>query len=150
MPGVMSQIDINAPGDAVWDVMNEPARYPEYAVPVDRMVDLGDGVAREGYTYTEYGGIPPFKSESTWVVTKFEPKTRQVHEGDDGKMRIHLDTRVATVGEGSRLEMRVNMTPRWYMVPLNIFLWPLMMKKRSQDAIDQTVANVKRLAETGS
>ena len=150
MPGVMSQIDISAPGDAVWDVMNEPTRYPDYAAPVDRMIDIGDGVVTQGYTYKEYGGIPPFKSESTWVVTTFEPKTRQVHEGDDGKMRIHLDVRVAPVNDGSRLEMRVNMEPRWYMVPLNIFLWPLMMKKRSQDAMDETVTNVKRLAETST
>lgn len=150
MPRITAHIDIDAPVDSVWELMNQPARYPEYAVPTDEMLDIGDGAVGEGYTYQEHGGIPPFKSDSTWVVTVYEPKTRQVHEGDDGQMRLHLDIRIDPAGTGSRLGMTIDIKPRWFMVPVNVVMWPLMMRKRTQDAMDQTVANVKRIVETAN
>ncbi len=147
MPTITTHAMIDAPLDAVWDLMNQPSRFPDFAVPTDRMLDVGDGVVKQGYTYKEYGGIPPFKSDSTWVVTEFEPKTRQVHEGDDGKMRIRLDVRIVPAGEGSRLDMTIDLKPRWYMTPVTVLMWPLMMRKRTQDAMDETAANVKRIVE---
>ena len=69
MPKITTQIDIDAPADAVWELMNQPARYPEFAVPADKMLDIGDGVVGEGYTYKEHGGIPPFKSDSACPVS---------------------------------------------------------------------------------
>ena len=42
------------------------------------------------------------------------------------------------------------MKPRWYMVPVNAILWPLMMRKRAQAAMDKTGANIKRMVEESS
>ena len=149
MPHITSSIDIAAPADAVWDLMNQPARYSEFAEPVDEMLDIGDGVVKEGYVYKEQGGIPPFKADSTWTVTSFEPMTRQVHDGDDGKMKMHLDIRIESTDLGSRLSQSIDLKPVWYLAPVNAVLWPLMMRKRGQEAMDKTVANVKRIVEAG-
>ena len=150
MPRVVSHIDIDASIDAVWDLLMQPARYSEIADPTDEMLDIGDGEVKKGYVYRERGGIPPFKSESTWQVTAFEPKSHQVHEGDDGQMRFHLDIRIAPSGAGSRLTQTLDLKPRWYMVPMSAVLWPLMMRRRAQAAMDKTVANVRRIVEVES
>ncbi len=146
---VKTSIEIAAPPEAVWDLMMQPARYSEFAEPADEMVDIGDGVVKKGYVYKERGGIPPFKSESTWTVTTFEPKTRQVHDGDDGKAKIRLDMQIAHAGSGSRLSQSIDLKPVWYLAPVMGLMWPLMMRKRAQEAMDKTSANVKRIVEAG-
>jgi len=147
MPSVVSSIDIATPPDTVWALMCDPHRYPEFADPAERMIDVPDAEFGVGYTYTEYGGIKPFLSESRWTVTAFEPKTRQVHEGDDGKMRFHLTIDLTPTDGGTRLEQTLQLRPRWYLTPVTALMWPIMMRKRGQEAMDKTVANVKRLTE---
>lgn len=150
MPRVKAQADIDAPPDAVWHLLMQPARYSEIAEPTDEMLDVGDGIVKAGYVYRERGGIPPFKSESTWTVTTFEPKSHQIHEGDDGQMKLNLDIRIEAAGSGSRLTQELELTPRWFIAPLSAVMWPLMLRKRAQEAMDKTVVNVKRIVEAES
>ena len=76
MAEVTASIDIKAPPEAIWALMCDPNRYPELAEPTDRMVSVPDDGFGVGYAYQEYGGIPPFKGESTWRVTEFDPMRR--------------------------------------------------------------------------
>ncbi len=138
---------IAATPEQIWELMGDPHRYPEFAEETDHMVDVPAGPVSEGYVYREYGGIPPFKGESEWRVTVFEPHRRQVHVGDDGKMTFHLSIEIEPAGDGSRLTMRVTVHPRWFLAPVSALLWPLMMRRRAQAAADGTVANVKRILE---
>jgi carbon monoxide dehydrogenase subunit G len=147
MPRVTASIDISAAPDAIWNLMCDPNTYPELADPTDRMIDVPDAEFGVGYVYKEYGGIAPFKGESEWEVTEYEPMTRQVHVGDDGQMTINLQIQLDEIEGGTRLTQSIDMTPRWYMLPVNAVLWPLMMRKRAQAAMDKTVANVKRMVE---
>ena len=128
--------------------MCDPHRYPELADPTDRMLEVPDEDMSVGYVYKEYGGVPPFKGESEWRVTEFEPMTRQVHVGNDGSMTLDLTIELAPASEGTRLTQTLELKPRWYLVPVNVIMWPLMMHKRAQEAIDKTVANVKRMVES--
>lgn len=148
MAEVQATTDIAAPVEVVWGLMCDPHRYPELADPTDEMLDVPDAPFGVGYTYRENGGIPPFKGESTWEVTVFEPLLRQVHVGDDGTVRMDLYIELEPTSTGTRFTQRLEMTPRWYMRPINALLWPLMMRARAQAAMDQTGRNVKRAAET--
>lgn len=147
MAEVIASTDIAAPPDVIWGLLCDPLRYPELADPTDRMLQVPDEEMGVGYVYREYGGIEPFKGESTWRVTVFEPKRRQVHVGDDGSMTMDLTIELDPTETGTRLTQRLTLTPRWYLRPLNAILWPLMMRKRAQTAMDKTVLNVKRAAE---
>ncbi len=147
MPRVVSSIDISAHPEAIWKLMCDPTTYPELADPTDRMISVPEGEFGLGYTYKEYGGIPPFKSESEWMVTDFEPMTRQVHVGDDGQMKFNLEIRLDPIEQGTRLTQTLELNPRWYLVPVSALLWPVMMRSRAQAAMDKTVANVKRMVE---
>jgi hypothetical protein len=147
---IETSIEIAAAPDAVWDLLMQPARYPEVMEPADEMLDLGDGIVKEGYVYKERGGIPPIKSVSTWTVTAFEPKIRQVHDGDDGKATIHLDWGLEPTAAGSHLVHTMDLEPVWYLAPVMAVMWPLLLRKRAQEALDGTMANIKRIAEAGS
>lgn len=143
MPRVSTSVDIPAPPHVVWTLLCDPRRFPEFVETTDRMVYMADDEFGEGYVYREYGGVPPFKSESEWKVTVFEPVHRQVHLGDDGTMGMHLEVLVDRIEAGTRVQMNVELKPRGFMAPLAAVLWPLMMRKRAQAAMDQTAQNLK-------
>lgn len=86
MTSVIASTDIAAPSNVIWELLCDPRRYPEFADPADRMLSVPNEEFGAGIVYREYGGIPPFKAESTWRVMAFEPMQRQVHVGDDGSM----------------------------------------------------------------
>lgn len=148
MGKVIASADIAAPPDVIWALMCDPHRYPELADPTDRMLSVPEEEFGVGYFYQEYGGVPPFKGESTWRVTVFEPMRRQVHVGDDGSMTLDLTIELDPTESGTRFTQRLEMKPRWYLRPLNAVLWPLLMRKRAQMTMDKTVLNVKRIAES--
>ena len=148
MAQVVASTQINTGPEAIWALMCDPHRYAEIADPTERMIEVPDREFGVGYVYKEYGGIKPFVGESEWRVTEFEPMRRQVHIGDDGSMTMNLGIELTPTDGGTRLTQSLSLTPRWYLVPVNVILWPLMMRKRAQEAMDKTVANVKRIAES--
>ncbi len=148
MARVTASIDISAPPETVWKLLEDPHRYPELADPTQRMLDVPDQPMGVGYVYKEYGGIPPFLGESEWTVTEWTPPSRTVHVGDDGSMTMNLDIEITPTGSGCRLTQQLDLHPSWYLTVPNAILWPLMMRKRAQEAMDKTVANVKRMSET--
>lgn len=149
MGRVSASIEVNAPPESVWALMSDPRRYPDFVTATQRMLEVPAGDFGVGSEYREYGGVPPFLSESAWKVTRFEPMRVQTHLGDDGRMRLSLDIELAPIEAGTRLTMALGLEPRWFMVPFNALLWPLMMRKRAQETFDETVGNAKRIVEAG-
>jgi carbon monoxide dehydrogenase subunit G len=139
---------VAAPPAVVWTLLSDPHRYPELVDQTHRMVHVPDGPMGVGYTYREYAGVGPFKSESQWTVTEFEPDHRQVHEGDDGAMGMHLVIEIDRTGTGSRLTQRIALEPRGALKVGLTVLWPLVMRRLLQRSMDRTVANVRGAAES--
>ena len=150
MPTVSSSIEIAAPEERVWDLESHPRRYPEWVVATDRMLAVPSDGLRHGAVYREHGGIAPFKSESAWRVTVFEPHRRQVHLGDDGTVELELTIEIEPIDGGSRLTHTIEARPRGILGVLMRVMWPLVIKRRLQSDNDQTVANAKHLVESGS
>ncbi len=147
MRQVVASEVIGTDSEPIWKLMSDPNRFPDFVDATERMVDVGTGQFGVGYVYKEYGGIKPFLGESEWRVTEFEPMRRQVHVGDDGKMRMPLDISLEPVDGGTKLTITFGLEPRWFLAPVNAVLWPLMMRKRAQAVLDGTVANAKRIVE---
>ena len=141
--------DIAGPAEAVWELLMQPARYPEIMTPSDEITELGDGDVRAGYVYRERGGIPPIKSVLTWTVAEATAPAKLVSDGTDGKVSIHVDWTITETDSGSRLVHTMELTPVWFLRPVMAVMWPLMMRSRAQAALDGTMANVKRLVESG-
>lgn len=144
---VVASILVNTPPEAIWMIMCDPHRYPEIADPTERMIDVPDGEFGVGYVYREYGGIKPFLDEAEWRVSELEPMRHQVHIGDDGSVRMHLEIELTQVDGGTRLTQTLGFEPRWYVAPVLAVLWPMMMRKRAQEGMNKTVANAERIAE---
>ena len=147
MYGVAASTDIGTPPDVVWELLCDPHRYPELVDSTYRMVHVPEEPMGEGYSYKEYAGVGPFKSESEWMVTEFLPKARQVHQGDDGTIGFHLQIDIEPTNTGCRLTQRLDMEPRGLAKLANTVLWPLFMHRQAQQSMDRTVANVKAAAE---
>lgn len=150
MHEVTATIDIAAPPEVVWGLLSDPHRYPELAEPTQRMVSVPEGPLRVGAVYREYGGLGPFRAESEWHVTEYEPVRHQVHDGDDGSMRYHLVIDIDPSDGGSRLTQQLALTAEGRMKPVSTVLWPLFMRRLAQQAMDKTVANVKAAAESAT
>lgn len=145
---VSATTEVEAPPSAVWKVFEDPHRYPEISVATDRMIDVPDVPIGRDSTYKEYGGVRPFKAESSWRVTEFDPHRRQVHVGDDGSYTLEMVVETEETARGCQLAMSFGAKPRWYMVVPTAILWPIMMRQRTQKVIDETVENIGRAAET--
>lgn len=144
---ITASADIAAPPEAVWALLCDPARYPDFVDPTDEMLSVPEAPFGEGSTYREYGGIPPFKAESEWTVTAFEPVTRQVHVGDDGGTTMHLDVTLEPTATGTRYTQVFRIEPRWFLRPVMAVMWPLLMRGRGQTAMDRTADGLRRLTE---
>ncbi len=144
---VETGIDIDGPPEAVWELVSQPARYPDFATPSDAIVELGEGDLREGYVYKERGGIPPVKSVMTWTVAEVVPNRRLVSDGTDGNVRIHVDWDLAATASGTRLSHSMELSPAWFLAPVMAVMWPALMRKRAQAALDDTMTNIKRIVE---
>lgn len=150
MPKTSGSIVVDTGPEAIWALLCDPGVYPDLVEFTDRMVEVSEGEFGQGTTYREYGGIKPFKAESTWTVTEFVPMTRQVHHGTDPAMVLDLTIELEALDEGStRFTQTVELTPKWFAKPLNMVMWPLMLRGRAQAAMDRTMENVKARAEAG-
>jgi hypothetical protein len=150
MRSVTASIEIARNPAEVWEFVSDPTRYPDWVDATERMLEVSPGEFGLGSVYREYGGIPPFLSESEWRVTRFEPLSIQTHEGSDGRMRMPLDIELEPTGTGTRLSMTLGLDPAWFMAPLAALVWPLMLRKRTQEVFDASVVNARRLLEEGT
>jgi hypothetical protein len=142
-----AETEINASSDVVWETISNPALYPEISDVTDRMISVPDDEFGYGYVYEEYGGVPPFKAESRWEVTRYNPKSRQVHIGDDGSTKTILTFEFKPTNNGTHVIQKIRLKPPWYQLPIFYVMWLLFMRKRGQAALDKTVSNLKQVAE---
>lgn len=142
---IASSIVIDAPPQKLWELMCDPANYPELDESTERMLDVPDEEFKEGYVYREYGGIAPFKGESEWTVIEMSPMRRQVHDGTDGHVDMHLVIDLTETADGkTRVDQSMEFSGPWYMAPVNA---ALMMRRRGQRAMDRSMIKVKELVE---
>ncbi len=150
MPRIIVSTEIEATPQHAWDLMCDAKLYSDWVVPTDAVLESPDGPIERGSVYREHGGIPPFKADSEWNVTEFEPTRRQVHVGDDGTMTMTLEILIEPAASGSALTLDIDFKPRWYLLLPVSLMWVLMMGKRGTEAMRQTAANFKKLAESQS
>ena len=147
MPRLEMAREIKASPEQVWALLSDVKRYPEWVVFTERMVETPEGALGVGSSYREYGGIPPFKSETAWQVTEFDAPRRQVHAGGDKQMQITVSFEMTPSGGGTQVRQQMDFQARGLMVPMSKILWPLLMRRRVQGAMVDTFANAKRILE---
>lgn len=147
MSQVTSVISISAPLERVWEAFSDPYGWPEWIENTEAILSVEGEPLAEGSTYRERSVVMgPWKSESRWKVTQFQPHTLQVHEG-------HLPSvgrLVLTVGfEPAGDETRFNLNFRYdtMLGPLGALLDRLLVKRMMQSSFDRSVRNFKARVE---
>ena len=139
--------DIKCSPEQLWTLIDDTEKYPEWVEPTDEMLEPSEGGLSQGATYKEYGGIKPCKGESTWHVTEYEPYSRQVHIGDDGSVKMTLQFTMEPKDDGITFIQNLRFKPRWWIVPVMLIMWPLLMGRRGRAAIKKTQMNAKEILE---
>lgn len=147
MVAVSGSREVHAPLEGVWTFLSDVPGYPHWVDATDEVLEAPPVALDVGYVYREYGGVPPFKGESTWTITEWEPMTRQVHLGDDGFVRMNLLISVGEDSKATNVSMTIQLTPRWFLVPLFYPLWPIMMKNRTTETMGRTLDEMKAQIE---
>lgn len=147
MPKLSRSVEIAVPPEKAWEFGCDIRRYPEWVAFTDRIIQIGEGEMRVGFTWKEHGGIAPFKADADWRVTELEQPTRMRHLGDDGSSTVDLVVEIHATDGGCRISPTMEVTPRWYMAPVMAVTWPLFMRKRAEAALDETLGNAKRILE---
>jgi uncharacterized protein YndB with AHSA1/START domain len=142
-----SQIDvdvsrrINAPPDAVWAVIADLNRLPEWLQFASSVEDVS-GAAQAGATYT----VKPHKSyEPTthWTVTESEPPSRQLHTSE-----MPVVSGVRSLLEVTGAEGAATVRVHWTGTPKGVMgrLMRPMMQKRITRNWEQSLEALDRVA----
>ncbi len=135
--------------DDLWELVNDFDRMTEWVTFADELTYLSEGEIGEGTVYREVGGVGPISSESEWEIVEFDPPNRQVHRGDLGIMQPELAMAFEPVDSGT--EFTQTMTYRAFprMRPVGWLLEKLLITRSLRAGLQETQANLKRLAEAG-
>jgi uncharacterized membrane protein len=107
-------IDIAAPVERVWDLLENVRRLPEYSASTDEVRDAPDRLTGVGQEYVQIGRMLGVKLTSRWRVTAIEPGRLLSNEGTLGHgVRYALTQRLEPLADGgTRLWIEID-----YRVP---------------------------------
>jgi hypothetical protein len=105
---VAAQIDASA--NAVWDLICDLRRVPEWVEGTVAMTRMSEPIAAAGVTYSERTRVAgPVVIPTHWEITEFEPPRRQVHEGRGRLGNGTLVLEVEPDGEAARYTQTVRL-----------------------------------------
>ena len=73
MSTITRNVDIAAPVDRVWDLLENVRRLPEYSASTDEVRDAPERLTEVGQEYVQVGRLLGLKLTSRWRVTALEP-----------------------------------------------------------------------------
>src|SRR4051794_41948710 len=73
MSTITRRVDIAAPVDRVWDLLENVRRLPEYSASTQEVRDAPERLTAVGQEYVQVGRLLGVKLTSRWRVTALEP-----------------------------------------------------------------------------
>jgi len=98
---------IYAPIDAVWYCLNDIDHTPEWVVGLTNAEIKTTGPYGVGTIYVDYNKLGPFPQVTPWLVTVFEPMTRQVHVSESKVLPTTMMLDLAPAAAYTRLRFTV-------------------------------------------
>ncbi len=148
MGQITSMVDIAAPVENVWNAFSDPHGWPDWIENTVAILSVEGEPLAEGTTYRERSIVMgPWKSESRWKVTRFQPHSIQVHEGHlPGVGALVLTVGFEPAGEeGTRFSMALRYDT--ILGPLGALLDRLMVNRMMQRSFDRSVVEFKTRVE---
>lgn len=133
----------------MWAFVGDANRYHEWVAFTDETGHVDEGDPREGFRYTEYGGVGQTRSESEWRIVEFDPPRRQVHVGDvgiaDGELTVTVEPDGG--GDGTRWTQRIGVEALHRLRPVGRLLEQLVVRRQRARGLERTMVAGKELVE---
>jgi uncharacterized membrane protein len=81
VPTIKRSVDIAAPAERVWDLLENVRRLPEYSESTQGVRDAPERLTAVGQEYVQVGRLLGVKLTSRWKVTAIEPGRLLANEG---------------------------------------------------------------------
>lgn len=110
MATIRKQVDIAAPVSAVWALLEDVRRLPEFSDSTVEVKDAPDRLTRPGQRYVQVGRLLGKTYTSTWTVKELDPGQRIRSEGSvaPGVGYCLTQTLSSYDGDRSRLEIEID------------------------------------------
>jgi carbon monoxide dehydrogenase subunit G len=155
MPAVVSEIEIAAPQEAVWEVVMDPHRLGDW---VTTHHALGDGAPRElsaGSTFKQTLKLGGARFEVEWTVVECDRPRRVAWDGDgpkgsSAKVRYGLEPAGGGTGGGERGEATTFSYENEFELPggaLGRLAGRTVGAATAKREAERSLANLKRLIE---
>jgi uncharacterized membrane protein len=106
---IKRSVDIAAPAERVWDLLENVRRLPEYSASTDEVREAPERLSAVGQEYVQVGRILGVKLTSRWRVTAIEPGRLLANEGTLAPgVRYTLTQRLEPIPDGTRLEIDID------------------------------------------
>lgn len=145
---IAGSITIQAPPEAVWALLCDARRYPEWIPDTLAILSVSDEPLAAGSTYRERSRLlGPLSLPSDWRVADFDPPRRQRHDGRMlGPMSITFEVSPAEGGACFAYNLE-------YAVPLGPpgrVLDALAVRPRLRRSFQRAAENLRGIVESGA
>ncbi len=144
MPCVAITRTLHAPIQSVWDSLNDIDHTPDWVVGLERAERVTTGPYGLNSLYCDYNRLGPFPQATRWLVTEFDPMTRQTHVSESKALPSTIRFSLAAVPDGTQVEMSVEYRLLPALGPFSRLLESLFMNRALTQVIDQNLANLER------
>jgi uncharacterized membrane protein len=112
MATITRGVDINAGTDAVWALLEDVRRLPEFSASTVEVTDAPERITAAGQSYVQVGRLLGKRYRSRWTITDLDPGHRICSEGTVGPgVRYCLTQTLRSAGSGrSHLEIVIDYT----------------------------------------
>ncbi len=145
MGHVVVRTEMHTTPDAIWALLCDVRRYPEWDAFADEILSASHDRLQEGSTYRERTG----KDESDWTVTLFEPMRRQVHVGQVpflGEITVAVDLEPHGDRTFFHHEISYHVMPG-LLRPIGWLIEKAYVDRYARNNMLQMAANAKRILE---
>jgi len=140
---------IEAPPEAVWELLSDLSRIPEYVYFVREVFDIS-GPADLDVVYKERAKPGLFESVSEWRITVFEPPRRQAHECAMPEMDASVMSHLEPEDGGTRYSLSMDFAVLPRIRPLGVLLENLFVRRKVQSDCRRVLGDCKRVVEADS
>lgn len=139
---------ISATPEALWDLLCDVRRYPEWDTFADEVTDASHERLELGSTYQERTG----RDLSDWRVTTFDPPRRMVHVGVVPFLgELTIDVVLEPQGDATVLRHAIEYeVMRGRLRPIGRLIEAVYVDRYARTNMAKTHANAKRIVESGA
>ena len=147
MATIEHDVEIERPASAVWAVLEDVRRLPEFSTSTVAVRDAPERLTAPGQTFHQEVQLLGRGFDSEWVVTELEPGRSLTIEGDVGHgVRYCLAESLEALGP-ERCRFRLHITYRLPLGLLGRLAGRLGVERRAESEAAEVVSGLKRLVE---